>query len=390
MSGSTRSYETARHLVAAGHRVDIITTWRDATDKRGWYLTNEDGIWVHWLPVRYSNYQSYAQRIGAFLKFAVAAARRAASIPADVVFASSTPLTIVLPAIYARWRSRIPMVFEVRDLWPEVPIAMGALRSPLTRWLARRLEKLAYSSSAAIIALSPDMKAGVVASGVDAARISVVPNGSDLFLSSESTQDARSRIRNQLGIGANDIVLLYAGTLGQVNDVGYLVEVAAALPHGSNIKILVVGDGRETERVQLMAREHGVLGRNFFMCGRVPKSAMAGYLSAGDIVVSTVLPIPALEANCANKVFDGLAAGKCIAINHGGWLEALLLENRVGVRLSQNLDHAAATLLALAAEPDWVREAGLRASALARTRFSRDALAKQVELVLDGVVRASR
>ena len=180
MSGSTRSYEMARRLVAAGHQVEMITSWRDATDKRDWFVTHEEGIRVHWLPVRYSNHLGYAQRIRAFLSYALASASRAAALPADVVLASSTPLTIALSAIYAKWRRGVPLVFEVRDLWPEVPIAMGALKSPVTRWLARRLEKFAYANSEAIVALSPGMKAGMLARGVSADKVSVIPNGSDL------------------------------------------------------------------------------------------------------------------------------------------------------------------------------------------------------------------
>lgn len=390
MSGSTRSYEMARRLVAAGHQVDMITSWREATEKRDWFETNEDGIRVHWLPVHYSNHLGYVRRIGAFLRYAVSAASRAASMSADVVLASSTPLTVALPAVYAKWRRRVPLVFEVRDLWPEVPIAMGALKSPVTRWLARRLEKFAYSNSEALIALSPGMKAGMVATGVSADRISVIPNGSDLDLRADAGDSARERIRADLGLSADDILVVYPGTLGQVNDVCYLVDLAAALRAITRVKFLTVGDGREADKVRILAQERDVLGRNFFMLDRVPKSEMSGFFSAGDIIVSTVLPISELEANCANKIFDGFAAGRCVAINHGGWLDDLLRESRAGFRLSRNVEQAARELGALADKPQWIKEAGVRGRALAETSFSRDVLGGQMERVLSEVVRARR
>ena len=130
MSGGTRSYEFARRLVSMGHQVNMITSWRDPDGRNSWFSTNEDGINVHWLPVPYSNSMSYSQRLFSFFRFAILSARKAASLPADVVFATSTPLTIVLPAFYASRCQSVPMVFEVRDLWPELPIAMGALRNP--------------------------------------------------------------------------------------------------------------------------------------------------------------------------------------------------------------------------------------------------------------------
>src|SRR5690606_2268049 len=101
MAGSTRSYEMARRLTEWGHDVHMVTSWREPARTTDWFTTTEAGIQVHWLPVPYSNHMSYAERIRAFSRFAFHAARRALSLPADVVFASSTPLTIALPGVYA-------------------------------------------------------------------------------------------------------------------------------------------------------------------------------------------------------------------------------------------------------------------------------------------------
>ena len=139
MSGSTRSYEVGRRLVAAGHQVDIITSWREATAEAGWFTTEVSGMRVHWLPVKYSNRMNYFARIVAFFKFAVRAAGRAHGVRGDVVLATSTPLTIAIPAVYAARRLGIPMVFEVRDLWPDLPIADRCAEKPFA---ARRGESV--------------------------------------------------------------------------------------------------------------------------------------------------------------------------------------------------------------------------------------------------------
>jgi thioesterase domain-containing protein len=96
MSGGTRSYEMAKRLVAKGHEVNMITSWREDDGRKGWFETEEAGIRVHWLPVPYSNKMGFRERINAFIRFAFGAARKAASLPADLVFATSTPLTIAL------------------------------------------------------------------------------------------------------------------------------------------------------------------------------------------------------------------------------------------------------------------------------------------------------
>jgi hypothetical protein len=155
-SGGTRSYEFARRWVAQGHDVNIVTTEQSRGQAfSGWQVREVEGISVHRLYLPYDNKMSHAERIRAFLKFSLAAGPRAVKIGGDIVFASSTPLTIAIPGIWAARRLGVPMVFEVRDLWPEVPIAMGALNGRIPRHLSRSLEKLAYRHSSAIIALSP-------------------------------------------------------------------------------------------------------------------------------------------------------------------------------------------------------------------------------------------
>ncbi len=94
----------ATRLVQAGHEVHVVTAFRDPSAIRGVWQARADGIHIHWIPIRYSNHMGFRQRISAFAEFAVKSARVAASIRGDLVFATSTPLTIALPGIYASWR----------------------------------------------------------------------------------------------------------------------------------------------------------------------------------------------------------------------------------------------------------------------------------------------
>jgi glycosyltransferase involved in cell wall biosynthesis len=323
----------------------------------------------------------YRSRVGAFLKFAMSAARRAANLEGDVVFASSTPLTIALPAAYAAWRKRIPMVFEVRDLWPEMPIAVGALKNPLLRLAARWLERFAYTQSARVVALSPGMAAGVARSGYPGERIEVVPNGSDIAFFVRNIERGRA-LRQRLGISDEKIVVGYAGTLGRINGVGYLVHVAAALKADQRFVFLLIGEGQEREEIETAAREHGVLNGNLIMRGKIAKAEMADVFSTFDVATSLFLPIPEMESNSANKFFDALAAGCCVAINYGGWQAELLNESGAGVRLSSNPQLAARQLQSLAEDPERLKAAGLEARRLAVERFSWDELAARVESVL--------
>ena len=381
MPGSTRSFELGRRLVANGHTVEMITAWREPKSDRAPFVTDEAGIKVHWIPVRYSNHMGYLSRIRAFFEFAVAASRLAVSLSGDVVFATSTPLTIGIPGVIASRRKRIPMVFEVRDLWPQLPIAMGALKNPVLRWLARRLERFCYANARHIVALSPGMAEGVASSGYPVERITIVPNSADIDFFNRDAAEGRE-FRERLGIPQDKVVVGYAGTLGPINGVGYLVRLAEALRADDRFAFVIVGDGKERADIEILARELGLYNRSVFFVPPVAKSDMRAVLSGFDIATSLFIPVREMEANSANKLFDAMAAGCCVAINYGGWQEQLLGEAGAGFRLPADPVDAAARLRELANDPSLLADAGRNARRLAETRFSRDELAAKVETVL--------
>lgn len=389
MSGSTRSFELGRRWVAAGHRVDIITSFQDPTSRRGWFTTDVSGINVHWLPIRYSNSMDYLSRVFAFFKFAIRAASRVRQLRGDIIFATSTPLTIAIPAVYAARLRGIPMVFEVRDLWPDVPIAIGALKNPVLRFAARALERFSYSNSAAVIALSPGMAQGVLRTGYPQQKVAIVPNAADLELFQRNPAHGRA-FRQRMGIDDSKILVGYLGTLGWLNGVSYLVRIAAALKEDPRFVFLTVGDGLEKEKVAALAHSEGILGRNFLMLSRVAKSEVPAMLSAVDVATSLFLPIPEMESNSANKFFDALAAGCCVAINYGGWHAEMLQEAKAGIRLDADPQLAAADLQVLADEPGRIASAGLNARRLAEREFSRDDLAAKIQTVLIRVCGEAR
>lgn len=382
MVGGTRSYELARRLVAKGHQVEMVTSWREPGARRGWFTSVEEGINVHWLPVPYGNHMSYRQRIVAFLRFAVAAARKAASFDADVVYATSTPLTIALPAVYAARRMRCPMVFEVRDLWPEMPIAIGALKNPVARRAARWLERYAYRNSTRIVALSPGMAAGVAATGYPTERISVIPNSADLELFATDADAAMGFRAAHPELGDAPIVL-YAGTFGIVNGVGWLVELAAEAERaGLPCKVVLVGSGYETDKIVRKARDAGVLGVNCFIYDPMTKAGVVAAFQAASVICSVFVPLKEMEANSANKFFDGLAAGKPMAINYGGWQAELLMQNGAGLVMPREPSAAVRILGEWLHDPVRLAQAGVNARALAEREFGRDLLADRLESVL--------
>ena len=359
----------------------MITTCRDGSAEAGWYQTQEAGIQVHWLPIAYSNHMSFFARVRAFIHFAWSASRKAASINSDVVFATSTPLTVAIPAVYASLRRNCPMVFEVRDLWPEMPIAVGALRNPIAIWAARKLEQYAYSNASAVVALSPGMRLGILSSGAAPDSVEVIPNSCDL--AEFDVSDAKGeRFRELYGLPKDKMLVTYAGTFGHLNGVGYLVRLAAALSSNRALHFLAVGGGRERLEIEALARKLGVLDDNLTLIDQIKKCDMPAVLSATDIATSLFLPIKEMEANSANKFFDGLAASRCVAVNYGGWHAELLTQSGAGFQLDHDPLVAAKQLAHYCEDPQRVKTAGLRARELAERHFARDMLAAKLEKVL--------
>jgi Glycosyltransferase len=155
-----------------------------------------------------------------------------------------------------------------------------------------------------------------------------------------------------------------------------------ALADDPRFRFLTVGEGQEFSAVQSEAQRLGVLNRNLQMLGRISKADMPKLLAAADIATSLFIALPAMEANSANKFFDGLAAGCCMAINYSGWQADILQETGAGLQLNRDVRVAARQLQALADHPERIAQAKIAARKLAEERFSRDKLAAQLEQVL--------
>jgi glycosyltransferase involved in cell wall biosynthesis len=387
----SRPYEMALRFAAAGHEVHVVASSRTEVPMMVTRptLPDPDGVTVHWIPVKYETRMGFARRVWAFVVFAVLAGWRARRLKADVVLASSTPLTIALPGVFAK-RRRAPMVFEVRDLWPEVPIAMGMLNNPVLRWAAFRLEQFAYRHADAVIALSPGMADGVVRSGVPVERVFVVPNACDnaqFDVPAEVGQAFRDG-RSWLG---NRPLITYVGTLGRANGVGYLARLAHEVAQiDPELRFLVVGDGPERVSVARLAAELGVLDRTFFMEGWIPKSSVPAVLSASDVSTSVFIPLEELEHNSANKFFDTLAAGRPVAVNYGGWHADLVRDHQAGVVLDPvDLAAAAQSLVTFVRSEKRIEAARRGARQLADGEFDRDRLTAVALDVLEAVALRS-
>ncbi|WP_298815799.1 glycosyltransferase family 4 protein [uncultured Chloroflexus sp.] len=385
--GGTRSYEFARFFVQQGHQVTMVTAAeRQSPWAGGWWRQREvDGIKVIEVRAGYADYSrataiGYGQRIIAFILFALASLLVVLRVERpNVVFATSTPLTIGIPGMLASWWHRAPLVFEVRDLWPEAPIQMGALRHPALILLARWLERVIYRYSRHIIALSPGMRQGIIDAGIPPEKISVIPNAADLDLFHPQRTGCNWRER----LGQPAFLALYFGTMGEANDVRQVIEAARVLQdQGRNdIMLALAGQGRQRPLLEELARQYNL--RNVQFLDPLPKAEVADLVAAADVCLTIFKAVPVLATCSPNKLFDTLAAGRPVIVNTPGWLQRLVVEHQCG-RYARAGDPGdlAIQIAYLCDNPDFTRQAGRNARALAEQQFDRRRLAAAALAIL--------
>jgi glycosyltransferase involved in cell wall biosynthesis len=305
----------------------------------------------------------------------------------DVVYATSPPLTMALPAIAAARRHGAPLVFEVRDLWPEAPIQMGALRNPIAQRTARALERLVYRSAAHVIALSPGMRDGILASGVTEDRVTLIPNASDLELFSPEVDGSESRQR--LGLG-DRFVCSYFGTMGEANDLTQVVEAAALMRERGEDGVVFVlhGDGKRRPELEELAKARGA--DNVVFSDPVPdKGSVARLAAASDACMTIYKDVPILATCSPNKLFDTFAAGRAAIVNTDGWLRELVEGNDAGVYVRPgDAEDLARRVGELRDDPEVARRYGENARRLAESEFGRDRLAQRALDVLERAAAA--
>jgi len=393
----TRSYEFAKRLVAKGHHVTMMTSGQDTENEltvpagRDSFEIDVEGIHVVPIAAAYGNSQAATamggvRRMRHFLHFARLAARVGRELPRpDVVFATHTPLTIGLAGMKLGRHFGVPFVFEVRDLWPQAMINVGALRNPVIIWWLRRMERRIYRAADHIVALSPGMKAGIVHTGIPSERVTVITNASDLDLFHPDLDGSAARVRLDLG---DAFAAVYFGAMGQANGLEYAIEAARLLQERGNraIKIVLHGDGGRRPALQELARRYD-LSNVIFSDPVRDKADVARIVAACNACLTIYAATRKEQAWSPNKMFDALAAGRPVLVNVPGWLGDTIEGNRCGHYVDPDRPQALAdTLEELADKPELCREMGRNARALAEREFDRNMLADRLEDVLVGAL----
>lgn len=372
--GAIRSYYLAKALVDAGIKVSVIT----GANVAHYEQKTIEGIEVHYLPVAYDNRFGFGARSMSFLKYVLKATRLVKKLGTfNFCYAISVPLTVGLAARWIKSRYKIPYYFEVGDLWPDAPIQLGFVRNYLFSQSLYALEKSIYRSAEAVVALSPSIQSAVQKK-VPGKKVFVIPNMADTeyFTPEKKPLDLESKF----GVNGK-FVISYIGAVGFANGLDYLLECAnvarkAQLP----IHFFIVGDGALKERLKDNATKLGLANLTFLDFRN--REGVREIFNITDAAFICYKSVPVLETGSPNKFFDGLAAGKLIIINFGGWIRKEIEENRCGIFVNplQPLDFIA-KIKPFLADQKQLQAYQESSRQLAERKYSRNILSKSfVEL----------
>ena len=387
--GGTRHHELARYFAKQGHRVTIIAspisylTGKSQRVKIPWMEKQSDGELIS--IVRAYTYpalhRSFAHRVISFFSFMLSSFVIGLRVKdVDLVWGTSPPIFQGLTAWMLARLKRIPLLFEVRDLWPAFAVAVGVLKSWLLIGLSEWLESFLYRRADLVVVNSPGFIQHVQGRG--AHRVELVPNGTDTAMFSPQVDGSEFRKVHEL---EGKFVALYAGAHGMSNDLGVILTAARKILPRADIRLVLLGDGKDKPALQERARREGL--SNVLFLPPIPKVEMPPALSAADGCIAILKPLEMYKTTYPNKVFDYMAAGKPVILAIDGVIRELVEKAGGGIYVPPGDPEALAdAILRLADDPQLAQVLGRQARAYVETHFDRSALAARMLELMYGLV----
>ncbi|MEH6514387.1 MAG: glycosyltransferase family 4 protein [Maribacter arcticus] len=377
--GSTRSYWISQELIKNGHEVVLITSTRKKNEDGTKKVI--DGIEIVYVEAPYSQNMGVFGRLKAFIVFmwkSTKVAFKQKSIA--LVIATSTPLTVGVPALLLKKIKGTPYLFEVRDLWPEVPIQMGALNNYFLRSAALWLENIIYKNAAHIVALSPGMAEGVLRKRIKNSKVTMIPNMSKIdhfFIRPHNLE-----VLNTHKLKKDNFKLVYFGSMGLSNGIDYILDTAKLLKSHTDIDFIFIGYGSMIEEMLEICKTENL--ENVHFLGRFGVAETSEIVNICNITLVTFANLPILYTNSPNKLFDSLSAGKPIIVNSKGWTKTMVESNQCGIYVDpESPTDFANKILELKKNPEQLALMGKNARKLAESTYDKSILCAQFAEVVD-------
>jgi len=390
----TRAHEMARGLVQAGHQVTMIAEVPNhphgiippAYRGKLYERATLDGIDVIRVWVRASPVKDFRSRMAFYLSYMVMAALAGIFLARgkfDALYATSPPLFVGGAALILSFLRRIPLIFEVRDLWPESAVALGELKNPRAIRLAAWLEERCYARARQIIVVTQGIYQRLVERGIPTDKLAFIPNGANTNLFQPQPEAAQA-LRQELGLG-EAFVVLYAGIHGIAQGLELLLQCARRLENNTSIRFLFVGEGPVKADLMAQAQQMGL--SNIIFYGEVARERVPAFLSLARVAVVPLRKLDLFEGALPSKMFDAWACACPTLVTIGGEAKAVLAQAAAGVWVApEDVEALSAAILRLVDDPAQVRQMGENGRRFVAEHYSRQAQAQQLEKLLTSLL----
>ncbi len=387
---ATRTFEHCRRWTRWGANVRVITTapnfpaGKTFAGYRNRLIQREtlDGVQTIRVWTYITANEGFARRTLDYMSFMVTGFLAGLFTPrVDVIVCTSPQFFTACAAYVLSLFRRRPFVFELRDLWPDSILAVGAMRESAAIRALRRLEYFLYRKAALVVSVTHSFKRVLVSNGIPAEKISVVPNGADLvgFKPGPKPEDLLKRhgLRGKF-------VAAYIGTVGMAHGLDTILEAAEKVRAEQHIAFMIVGDGAERAALQARARERGL--SNVVFVGSVGKEEVKRYWLLCDAALVLLRDRPVFRHVLPSKMFEAMASARPIVLGVLGESADVLQAAGAGANIRpEDATALAEALRALAAAPEKAVEMGLRGRRYVEKEFDRERLAAAMLDELRGV-----
>lgn len=337
---ATRTHEHCRRWVEAGHRVTVITCAPNCPSGvvfdgyRNAWLRKEviDGIRVLRVWTYLAPNKGFFGRIVNYLSYLASATLCAVMVRrVDVIVATSPQFFCGWAGALCGWLRRRPFVLEVRDIWPESIVTVGALRARPARRILEWLERRMYAAARRIVTVGDGYRARLLDRGVPPEKIAVIPNGVDTtqFVSLPSSRAAHAHVKRE-----NKFVCAYVGTIGMAHGLDVVLRAARKMKHAGRLAVefWMVGDGADRGRLEREAQALGL--DNVHFTGLVPKASMPAAIAACDACLVHLRKAELFETVIPSKIFEIMAMNVPIIMGVRGQARDIVLEARGGLAMT--------------------------------------------------------
>ncbi len=381
-----RSYEMAKTWVDLGHQVTMLTEFPNhpsgiiPPSYRGKVYERDilDGIDVLRVWIKASPEKSFSNRMLFYLTYMVNASLAGLLFSHgkyDFVYATSPPLFVGGAALTLSYLRRTPLVFEVRDLWPASAVALGELTNSTAISLATHLEEACYHRAVQTVVVTEGIYAHLIQRGIQASRLYLIPNGTNLDLFSFDSI-GRERIRRELGL-EEKFIAIYAGILGVAQGLETVIETARLLISNPNIHILLIGDGPKKTELHSLADSYRL--PNLTLLPEKPREQIPAYLSAADVAIVPLKKAEVFKGVLPSKLFDAWACERPVVLSIDGEARALVEAVHGGIYIPPEEPYKMAeAIITMLANPSERQVMGKNGLSFTQKNHSRAVLAKKL------------